>query len=797
MSVTLSLFAGVGAQFLDNNGVILSGGLIYTYTAGTTTPLTTYTTNLGTVAQPNPIVLDSAGRIPGGELWLTTGYGYKFVTKDSNGVLIGTYDNVPSSAQPPITNDASSIAYEQGNSALAGSFIIGNSYLITYIGTTNFELIGATSNTVGLHFIATGVGSGTGTAQFSRTVQSKLQESVSAFDFGATGDGTTDDTVALQTAINYCIDNGNKLFIPKGVYIISSPLLLAKWNGSSFSFFGIDIEGERYVGTDGTKGKYTVIKPTFNNTFAIGIQLGRGIRIKDLSIVGLNNFAPIVDSNKSLYMVDETYVTAGCRDSQYSPYAGIAVDPFSPSVPSDGGYPGLTSYYVSSAYQSSGIEFSGLQITCFVCGIVISPSGNLVGSSEITFFDVAVNTAKCGLSVTDTQSRNLQWFGGAIGQCLYGFDGFNYGIQKGYSPGITGCNMGYCKYLFNIFCSGGNSQSIRNIHAETFASLGFFGFGSASSREPINITGCEFNFYSFDSNLFPDHNLVTVTPLNFISCYIENQQNVPFRILSSYLCPVVFDTCTINFVSSIYNDFLLLNSSNYVFRNCYTPEYNRGSSDGGSNLSNINTPSEYSLFDKSYIPLGATLKYISQGNSTDFQFCGGFNNNVSLGNLVLTIISTGIGQITVPDGSIINVGDLIVNSSTSPLYENVNGALSLVDNACAIGVASSVSGNLVTVQGLPQNLVAGTYPLYSAWYSRYHEPSTGDISTSTTIANVTNITTWLIGHHIKGAGIVTGTYITNVNSVTNTLTLSKATTATTTGIRLYDADMQLVTGTPI
>ena len=64
MSVTLSLFAGVGAQFLDNNGAILSGGLIYTYTAGTTTPLTTYTTNLGTVAQPNPIVLDSAGRIP-------------------------------------------------------------------------------------------------------------------------------------------------------------------------------------------------------------------------------------------------------------------------------------------------------------------------------------------------------------------------------------------------------------------------------------------------------------------------------------------------------------------------------------------------------------------------------------------------------------------------------------------------------------------------------------------------------------------------------------------------------------
>ena len=210
MSVTLSLFAGAGAQFLDNNGAILSGGLIYTYTAGTTTPLATYTSNLGTVAQPNPIVLDSAGRIPGGELWLTTGYGYKFVTKDSNGVLIGTYDNVPSSAQPPITNDASSIAYEQGTNTTAGFFVIGYTYLITSIGNTNFQAIGATSNTVGIHFIATGIGSGTGTAQFSRTVQVKLQESVSVEDFGAVGDGTTDNTASFQAAI----DTGFDVFIP-------------------------------------------------------------------------------------------------------------------------------------------------------------------------------------------------------------------------------------------------------------------------------------------------------------------------------------------------------------------------------------------------------------------------------------------------------------------------------------------------------------------------------------------------------------------------------------------------------
>jgi len=68
MTVSISLFAGIGAQFFTNDGVPLSGGLIYSYEAGTTTPKTTYTSSLGTIAQPNPIILNSAGRVPGGEI---------------------------------------------------------------------------------------------------------------------------------------------------------------------------------------------------------------------------------------------------------------------------------------------------------------------------------------------------------------------------------------------------------------------------------------------------------------------------------------------------------------------------------------------------------------------------------------------------------------------------------------------------------------------------------------------------------------------------------------------------------
>jgi hypothetical protein len=91
-SVLLSPY-GIGQQFFDDNGVPLAGGLIYTYQAGSSTPLVTYTSNGGTIANANPIVLDAAGRVPN-EIWLLTGYSYKFVLQNADAVLIQTLDNI-------------------------------------------------------------------------------------------------------------------------------------------------------------------------------------------------------------------------------------------------------------------------------------------------------------------------------------------------------------------------------------------------------------------------------------------------------------------------------------------------------------------------------------------------------------------------------------------------------------------------------------------------------------------------------------------------------------------------------
>ena len=93
MTVYLSAFAGAGAQFFTDDGEVLSGGKIYTYAAGTTTPQTTYTSVSATTTNPNPIILDSGGRLPE-DMWLSQGNLYRFVLKDANDIQIGEYDDI-------------------------------------------------------------------------------------------------------------------------------------------------------------------------------------------------------------------------------------------------------------------------------------------------------------------------------------------------------------------------------------------------------------------------------------------------------------------------------------------------------------------------------------------------------------------------------------------------------------------------------------------------------------------------------------------------------------------------------
>lgn len=85
-SISLSL-----SQQFDSTGTPLNGGLLYFYAAGTTTPQSAYQDYSLTIPWPNPMVLDSAGRIPA--FYLADGQ-IKIALKDSAGVTQVAADNI-------------------------------------------------------------------------------------------------------------------------------------------------------------------------------------------------------------------------------------------------------------------------------------------------------------------------------------------------------------------------------------------------------------------------------------------------------------------------------------------------------------------------------------------------------------------------------------------------------------------------------------------------------------------------------------------------------------------------------
>jgi hypothetical protein len=88
-------------QFFNAAGTEpLSGGKVYFYSPGTTTPISTYPTlanaQAGTSANSNPIILDSSGK-PTVDIYVTTSY--KVVVKTSADVDVWTEDNITTIGQ--------------------------------------------------------------------------------------------------------------------------------------------------------------------------------------------------------------------------------------------------------------------------------------------------------------------------------------------------------------------------------------------------------------------------------------------------------------------------------------------------------------------------------------------------------------------------------------------------------------------------------------------------------------------------------------------------------------------------
>ena len=233
----------------DDKGIPLVGGKIYTYIAGTTTAKATYSDKDLTVANTNPVVLDRRG-----EAVIYGAGSYKFVLKDTDLNTIWTMDNLnlsiesycfypdPSEADHAATSTGGSIKdilTALGTSKKAEIVLLHNGVANTttytikqnadwsaYTNVTFKIMPGAKFSgafTVNIPNIEAGqyqiFDSTLGTVTFSGSIKAVYPQW-----WGATGDGTTDDTIAIQHAVA-ASTNRNLIFIsPPSKYKITSTI---------------------------------------------------------------------------------------------------------------------------------------------------------------------------------------------------------------------------------------------------------------------------------------------------------------------------------------------------------------------------------------------------------------------------------------------------------------------------------------------------------------------------------------------------------------------------------------------
>ena len=141
-----------------------------------------------------------------------------------------------------------------------------------------------------------------GTGAVTTTVQTKLRETVSVKDFGAVGDGVTDDTAAFTAAL---ASTATHIFVPQGTYLITSTL----------SVNGKTITGP-YGGSQHFQTAYINHSSTSTGSLFSVTSGGSGSCIKNLAIIGGNGSFCITSSDSYVvydYIVMEPYNGGGIQ----------------------------------------------------------------------------------------------------------------------------------------------------------------------------------------------------------------------------------------------------------------------------------------------------------------------------------------------------------------------------------------------------------------------------------------------------------------------------------------------------
>jgi hypothetical protein len=221
-------------QGFTTQGTPLVGGLLYTYTAGTTTPQATYTDSTQTTPNTNPVVLNYLGQA---NVWLNPSVSYKFRLTDAAGNLIYTTDSIAgaSSVNTVLQATSPAIVVSANSAGVVSDFSQANGFVTLYQGgnaVTGLATLSITTNnctaTVNTA-LNTPVAGPMGYYAFTAITANAGSAIISAFFEG--------NTYTAQVTITKVQQGGSGV-----VLVLSAPVanVLSYANGTVPSFAGIN-----------------------------------------------------------------------------------------------------------------------------------------------------------------------------------------------------------------------------------------------------------------------------------------------------------------------------------------------------------------------------------------------------------------------------------------------------------------------------------------------------------------------------------------------------------------------------
>lgn len=193
-----------------------------------------------------------------------------------------------------------------------------------------------------------------GSGAVATTVQNKLRETVSVKDFGAVGDGVTDDTAAIQAAIDQCVANSNSLNWPAGSYKTTANL--TNFHGVTHTGLGVVVRGTNsfYITATTAHGNTLYVSPTGTSTND-GLSASQPRELQS-ALTALNQYGPVLLGKWNVILAAGTY-TSPTRKYIYPP--GLQSEyPVVITGPNVGGHPNVPTAIIDGDESSTGV---GLQ----------------------------------------------------------------------------------------------------------------------------------------------------------------------------------------------------------------------------------------------------------------------------------------------------------------------------------------------------------------------------------------------------------------------------------------------------